>query len=60
MDFPATVKDPAVIASMGYAGRSFLEDKIGISRWYNRDTGVMVGSVEFSEECEGPPGEWMQ
>lgn len=51
------VKDPAVIASMGYAGRSFLEDKIGISRWYNRDTGVMVGSVEFSEECEGPPGE---
>lgn len=51
------VEDSAVIAAMGYTGRSFLEDKIGIARWYNRDTGIMVGSVVFSEECEGPPGE---
>lgn len=51
------VSDPAVIASLGYTGKSFLENSIAVARWFNRDTGIMVGSVLFSEECEGPPGE---
>lgn len=60
MDFPALVSDPTVIATLGYVGKSFLENSVCLARWYNRDTGIMVGSVLFSEECEGPPGERVQ
>eukprot|EP00904_Undaria_pinnatifida_P007272 jgi/Undpi1/3675/HiC_scaffold_16.g07045.m1 len=55
VDFPALVSDPTVIATLGYVGKSFLENSVCLARWYNRDTGIMVGSVLFSEECEGPP-----
>lgn len=46
-----------VAAAVGYKGRNFLAEAVEIARWYNRDTKVIVGSIEFSEDCEGPPGE---
>ncbi|CAM9208270.1 unnamed protein product [Ascophyllum nodosum] len=56
VDFPAMFNDPDVAAAMGYKGRNFAVDSIDIVRWYNRETKVTTGSVMFSEECEGPPG----
>lgn len=46
-----------VAAAVGYTGRNFLADSVDITRWYNRATKAIAGSVIFSSGCEGPPGE---
>ncbi|CAM9439801.1 unnamed protein product [Scytosiphon promiscuus] len=56
IDFPAIAKDPRVAAAIGYTGRNFIGDSVEITRWYNRATNVIAGSVFFSAGCEGPPG----
>lgn len=57
VNFPVIAKDPVVAAAVGYTGRNFLADSVDITRWYNRATKVITGSVIFSSGCEGPPGE---
>lgn len=50
-------KNPAVAAAVGYVGRNFVAESIDITRWYNKATKAITGSVVFSHDCEGPPGE---
>lgn len=57
VDFPVIAKNPRVAASLGYTGTNFIGDCIDITRWYNRATKAIIGSVVFSGGCEGPPGE---
>lgn len=59
VNFPAIAKDPVVAAAVGYTGRNFLADSVDITRWYNRATETITGSVIFSSGCEGPPGEFI-
>ncbi|CAM9360169.1 unnamed protein product [Pylaiella littoralis] len=56
IDFPSIAEDPVVAAAVGYTGNNFLAESVGITRWYNRTTNVIAGSVIFSSSCEGPPG----
>eukprot|EP00752_Nemacystus_decipiens_P009354 g8359.t1 len=56
VDFPAIAKDPVVAAAVGYKGTNFLANSVDITRWYNRATRIIAGSVVFSSGCEGPPG----
>lgn len=56
VDFPVIAKESTVATAMGYVGSSFLADCVSITRWYNRSTKVIAGSVIFSGGCEGPPG----
>lgn len=58
-DFPAFNKDPVAAAAVGFKGKHFLAESMDITRWYNRATNVIVGSVFFSSSCEGPPGEML-
>lgn len=50
-------EDPAVAAAIGFTGNHYLAESMYITRWYNRGTKSIVGSVIFSSSCEGPPGE---
>lgn len=59
IDFPSIAEDPVVAAAVGYTGNNFLAESVGITRWYNRTTNVIAGSVIFSSSCEGPPGEML-